>query len=71
MKTENQHLIDEGATPGQLAGELGIHPTIAHALLAWTPPRQTVKRSFLNTLPDHLQRQTLAWHPIVIEDVTP
>lgn len=71
MKTEAQHLIEEGATPGQLAGELGIHPTIAHALHAWAPPRQTVKRSFLNTLPENLQRQTLAWHPVIIEDLTP
>ena len=71
MKTEVQYLIDEGATPGQLAGELGIHPTIAQALHAFRPARQTVKRSFLNKLPEHLQRQTLAWNPLIIEDVNP
>lgn len=68
MKTEAQALWDAGATAQQVAGELGIHPTIAHALSAWAPPpRQRITRAALDALPEHLQRRTLAWNPIIEE----
>lgn len=72
MKSEAQTLYDTGATPGQVAAELGIHPAIAYALAPFAPPpRQRITRAALEALPEHLQRLTLAWNPLIIEDVTP
>lgn len=72
MKTEAQHLLNQGATARELAADLGISRGAAEYIAqTYRAPRNTVKRSFLNSLPEHLQRQTLAWNPTIIEDVTP
>lgn len=71
MKTEAQTLYDAGATIGQVSAELGIHPVIAHALAPFAPPpRHRITRAQLEALPEHLQRVTLAWNPLIIEDLS-
>lgn len=71
MKTEVQYLLDQGATACELAADLGISRATAEAIAQqYHAPRNIVRRSFLQTLPEHLQRQTLAWGPEIIEDVT-
>lgn len=68
MKSEAQALWDAGATAQQVASELGIHPTIALALAPFAPPpRMRITRAALDALPEHLQRVTLAWNPIIEE----
>lgn len=70
MKSEAQTLWDAGATARQVAAETGMHPAIALALAPFAPPpRQRITRAALDAMPEHLQRLTLAWNPI-IEDLT-
>ena len=68
MKTEAAHILDTGATPAQLAAELGINPTTAAAIAhQYRAPVNTVSRAFLESLPPHLQRITLASNPTITE----
>lgn len=68
MKTEAQTLYDSGATARQVAAETGMHPAMAYALAPFAPPpRMRITRAQLNALPEHLQRLTLAWNPIIEE----
>ena len=68
MKTESHHLLDTGATPGQMAAELGINRSTAEAIAQiYHAPRNTVSRKFLESLPENLQRITLAWNPTITE----
>ena len=70
MKTEAHHILDHG-TARDLVGELGMSRAAAEAIAQqYHAPRNIVRRSFLQTLPEHLQRQALAWGPEIIEDVT-
>lgn len=65
MKTEAAHILDTGATPSQLAAELGISASTAEAIAQqYHAPRwPTLSPELIARLPEHLQRQIKASNP--------
>ncbi len=65
MKTEAQHLLDQGATARDLAADLGISRATAEAIAQqYRAPRwPTLSPELIARLPEHLQRQIKASNP--------
>lgn len=65
MKTEAQHILDTGTTPGNMAAELGINrATAEHIAQRYYAPRwPTLDPELIARLPEHLRRQIEANNP--------
>lgn len=65
MKTEAQHLLDQGATARELAADLGISRGAAEYIAqTYRAPRwPTFTPEQLAALPEHLRRQIEATNP--------